>query len=328
MEAETYLQNWPSDGITCLRYGKRSDDLLATSWDGTLSLYDGYTNALKLRYQGKASVLTADFTPDERGAYLGGLEQKVIKYDFESETETVLTHHDEAIRCLEYDHFSKLLYTGSWDKSFKIWDEREGKEQVRELSDKVYAMSVCRNKVVIGMANNKVVIYDTRKSVDLESEEETGLGKYQIRCVRAMPNGAGYAWGSVEGRIAIEYFPDNSDSNTNFSYKCHRVSKVQNGENISYIYPVNDIAFHPKYNTFASWGSDGLVKTWDPIARKKIWKKQFECGLTSLSFNHDGSKLACGISYNYDNDDYQEMIPEPSICILKMADSNIKMKAK
>ena len=189
MEAETYLKDNPKDGITCLQYGTNSDDLLASSWDTTLCLYDGYTNGLRQRYQNKAAVLATDFTPDEQGAYVAGLEQKVKKIDFETEDEIDIGHHDDAIRCLEYDHMSRCLYTGSWDKTLKIWDERSSnKETVRELSDKVYAMSVCRNRVVLGMANNKVVVYDTRASKDLEYEEETGLGKHQIRCVSTMTN--------------------------------------------------------------------------------------------------------------------------------------------
>ena len=105
-----------------------------------------------------------------------------------------------------------------------------------------------------------------------------------------MQAGNGYAAGSVEGRIAIEYFPDSiQDNENNFSYKCHRITKETTGEKISYIYPVNDISFHPHYHTFASCGSDGMIKTWDPKARRKLWKKQFDCGLTAISFSNGKS---------------------------------------
>lgn len=331
MEGETYLKDIPTDGITSLKYGESTDNLLVSSWDASCYLYDGYSNAFKHRYQSKASILSADFTPEENGAYLGGLEQKVKKVDFETGEESDIGHHDDVIRCVQYDHYSRCLFTGSWDKTLKIWDERSNnKETTRELSDKVYAMSVCRNKVVLGMANNKVVVYDTRSSKDLEYEEETGLGKYQIRWIEAMPSGIGYATGSVEGRIAIEYFPDTiPEGASNFSYKCHRVSKEVEGSKTSYIYPVNDISFHPQYQTFASWGSDGMITTWDPDARKRLWKRQFDCGITSICFNKDGSKLAVGMSYNYDNDvNPPETIPDPSVCIHKITDSHIKPKSK
>ena len=221
MESETYLKDIPSDGISSVKFAQTSDNLLVSAWDNSLSLYDGYTTGLKFRYVSKAAILSADFTESESGAYFGGLEQKVKKFDFNKEIEIDIGHHDEGIRCVEYDPYSKCLYTGSWDKTLKIWDERTGaKEIIRELSDKVYAMSVCRNKVVLGMANNKIVVYDTRSSKDLEYEDDTGLGKHQIRCIQGMPESEGYAAGSIEGRIAIEYFPDTiPEGCSNFSYK-------------------------------------------------------------------------------------------------------------
>lgn len=228
--------------------------MLVSSWDNSLSLYDGYTAALKGRFNSKASILSADFSEDETAVYIGGLEQRLNKIDLVTGNETNIGYHDEAVRCVEYDPFSNCVYTGSWDKTLKIWDERQGnKEIVRELSDKVYAMSVCRNKVVLGMANNKVVVYDTRSSKDLEYEEETGLGKHQIRCIQAMPDSEGFASGSIEGRIAIEYFPDTKpEEASNFSYKCHRINKEDGEMKYSYVYPVNDISFHPDFKTFAS----------------------------------------------------------------------------
>ena len=103
------------------------------------------------------------------------------------------------------------------------------------------------------MANNKVVVYDTRSSKDLESEDETNLGKYQIRCLQCMPDSEGFAAGSIEGRIAIEYFKDMVPEDAeNFGFKCHRISKEENDTKYSYIYPVNDISFHPGFKTFVS----------------------------------------------------------------------------
>jgi hypothetical protein len=40
-----------------------------------------------------------------------------------------------------------------------------------------------------------------------EQHRESSL-KYQTRCVRAYPDGGGYALSSVEGRIAMEFFSE------------------------------------------------------------------------------------------------------------------------
>ncbi len=60
--------------------------------------------------------------------------------------------------------------------------------------------------------------------------------------------------GSIEGRVAVHHVEDPSDPKANFTFKCHR------GDG-NHIYSVNDIAFHPRYGTFATVGSDGAYVT-------------------------------------------------------------------
>lgn len=55
---------------------------------------------------------------------------------------------------------------------------------------------------------------------------------------------SGYATGSVEGRIAVEYFdPDPKVQEKKYAFKCHR--QTVNGED--HVWPVNALAFHPVY---------------------------------------------------------------------------------
>ena len=57
-----------------------------------------------------------------------------------------------------------------------------------------------------------------------------------------------------------------------FAFKCHR-RKV--GE-VEHVFPVNTIAFHPVYGTFATGGCDGIVCTWDAVSRRRVWQfKQY-----------------------------------------------------
>lgn len=53
---------------------------------------------------------------------------------------------------------------------------------------------------------------------------------------------AGYATGSVEGRIAVEYFdPSPAAQEKKYAFKCHR----QTIDDVDHVWPVNAIAFHP-----------------------------------------------------------------------------------
>lgn len=91
-----------------------------------------------------------------------------------------------------------------------------------------------------------------------EQVRESSL-KYQTRCIRCYPNGTGYALSSIEGRVAMEYFDNNEQvQSRKYAFKCHRRSEA--GRDL--VYPVNAIAFHPIFGTFATGGRQDFVKAW------------------------------------------------------------------
>jgi hypothetical protein len=87
-----------------------------------------------------------------------------------------------------------------------------------------------------------------------EQERESSL-RFQTRCVRCFPDGTGFAVGSVEGRVAMEYF-DQSEAGQarKYAFKCHRSSEA----GVDTVHPVNSIAFNPAHGTFATGGVNPL----------------------------------------------------------------------
>jgi cell cycle arrest protein BUB3 len=148
-----------------------------------------------------------------------------------------------------------------------------------------------------------------------------------VRDINCFSNEKGFAACSVEGRIGIDFF-EPQETLVPFNYKCHRKTVKSNEmTDETFIYPVNTLRFHPTYNTFVSGGSDGEIMSWDPAQRKRIWRKEFPIGITSLDFNSSGTKLAVGCGYNYDNDETdQSSIPVPFISIIQVKDSNVRPK--
>lgn len=55
------------------------------------------------------------------------------------------------------------------------------------------------------------------------------------------------------------------------------------------------------YNTFASAGSDGTVSIWDHKSKKRLRQYQkYNAPVPSIAFNCDGTKLAVGVSYTWE----------------------------
>lgn len=128
-------------------------------------------------------------------------------------------------------------------------------------------------------------------------QRESSL-KYMTRSLACMPDGQGYATASTEGRIAVEYFdPSPAVQEKKYAFKCHR----QTIDDVDHVWPVNALTFHPVYNTFASAGSDGTVSIWDHKVKKRLRQyPKFNNPVSSIAFNSDGTKLAMGVCYTWD----------------------------
>ena len=70
---------------------------------------------------------------------------------------------------------------------------------------------------------------------------------------------------------------------------------------MDHVWPVNSLAFHPSFNTFASAGSDATVSIWDHKVKKRLRQyPKFRGGVAAVAFNCDGSRIAVGVSSTWD----------------------------
>jgi cell cycle arrest protein BUB3 len=88
------------------------------------------------------------------------------------------------------------LITGSWDSTVRFWDPRAGPGAAQQAShtvpERVYAMDLVKNTLVVAMASRLFHIYDVRKMDRPTQERESSL-KYMTRSVACMLDGQG-AW--------------------------------------------------------------------------------------------------------------------------------------
>lgn len=298
--SEFTLSNPPADCIQSVKFGQIDNQhILAASWDCSVRLYDVKANQPIVQYNHDGPVFDAVFQGNNY-CWSGGADKKVKCFDFQSQNETTVGYHDEPVKCVEYIQNLNLVATGGWDKQLKLWDPRlcDSNRQTSIAKhvhpEKIYTMSVCGDKLIVGTAGRFVMIWDLRNMSHVQRES---ILKYQIRCVEAFADRTGYVVGSIEGRVAVEYFDPSPEAQAQkYAFKCHRSKDPTTG--LELIYPVNTISFHQKYNTFATGGADGFVSVWDSGHKKRLVQfHRYPTSISSLSFSPDGSMLAIACSH-------------------------------
>jgi mRNA export factor len=315
-EKDISFPNPPSDGISCLvangNATTNSTMLLAGSWDNSLYMYElqynmGAISNIVKHHQlpHEAPVLCADIAGDGLTTFSAGCDGSVRMWNASQPLSSVqvIGKHDAPVRCMKFLPESNLLVTGSWDRSVRLWDCRSpNAAAVLQMSERVFAMDARQQAIVVGTADKIVSVFQLQSKV---AEFKSSLS-YQTRCISIFHDNQGFAMGSIEGRIALEYYNEMNQKMANqrsgsvvktatksFVFKCHREG--------SDVFCVNSIDFCQK-NTFASAGSDGVMAVWDKDARNRL--SLFEahkgrCPITSVKFSPMGNLLFYALSYDW-----------------------------
>eukprot|EP00762_Andalucia_godoyi_P004162 ANDGO_06377.mRNA.1 Mitotic checkpoint protein BUB3.1 len=330
------LPSAPTDGITALSFPEFVDSsiLAVSSWDSQVRLYNCGSRTLEHAFQCRGPMMDVSFMDDEHKLIAGGLDKTVRMFDLNrtaSSKSSKLGFHDDCVKCVGYLASKRVVVSGGWDSMVMYWDPRSPVLSTSNsvaksiLNGKVYSMSIAQasGKIVIATSDKKIYVFDSRR-LDVPEDERPSALKYPTRCVECMPNGQGYVIGSVEGRVAVEYYRV-EDDDKRFAFKCHR-KKTENGaEDI--VYPVNAVSFHPIFGSIATGGCDGTVQTWDLGGRRRISQlSSYASSISSLSFDKSGKRLAVAVSYTYEEGDKEH--PKDAIFIRDVYDADVKPKTK
>eukprot|EP00954_Amorphochlora_amoebiformis_P014322 1120985-Amorphochlora_amoeboformis.AAC.1 len=185
-------------------------------------------------------------------------------------------------------------------------------------------MSLSGYRTVVATSGRHVKIFDIRK-MDTPEQDRLSSLQHQLRVVRCFPDSKGYAVGSCEGRVAIEYFDVSPEiQKMKYAFKCHRKTGAD-GKQI--LYPVNALAFHPTYGTFASGGCDGVVNVWDGYAKKRVCQyPTYQTSISYLCYNKDGSRLAVAQSYTFEEGERDH--PRDAVYIRHVTEQECKNKPR
>lgn len=338
----------PLDGITHLSYihpSTPSQYLLAsTSWDGSVRIHDTMAMSNVCTQSMDCGPILALSTPSSDDLFTGGLDGSIKRFDISSSMTSLIGYHSEgdiptngesriACSCLSsLSSLSKSIIASSgWDRNLYLWDIRSPSHKsisTINLPGKAYSMDYNRNMIVVSTSGRKTCVIDVRKLGEKCVDEMAKIVlvrdsslRYQTRVVKFLPNGSGIAVGSIEGRVAIEFFEElgiYSHGMKKYAFKCHRIGDT--------VYPVNSIEFHPSHGTFVTGGCDGLVISWDGLNKKKITTlPRLPTSVSALSFSRDGSEIAIASSYTFEEGERDH--PRDEIFIRPMLDSECRPKS-
>ena len=316
----------PGDGISSIKFAPNNsskDFMLCSSWDGTVRLYDTappttISRCQRAKYSHERAVLDCTFDIDADKAYSAGLDRTITMHDWTTGRSDVIGTHAESVSKICTSPETGLVLSGGWDGQVKLWDPRSREPLVASAPQlgKVFSLDAFGSSFIVATSGRHINVYDVR-SMDAPREARKSSLKYQTRCVRVFPGHHGFATGSIEGRVAVEYFP--GAGKHKFSFKCHRIKDC--------VYPVNCIAMHPVHGTFATGGCDGFVNVWDSENKKRVAQfPQFHTSIAALDFNADGTTLAIAASYTWEQGPQSRK--RDAIVLRQVSDKEVKPKQK
>nr|XP_034906668.1 mitotic checkpoint protein BUB3.3-like isoform X2 [Populus alba] len=292
------FENPIGDALSRVQFAPQSNNLLISSWDSKLRLYDVDSSLLRLEAPApsQAALLDCCFQT-ESVAFTAASDGSIIRYDLHSGTNDAIGNHQDIAACVGYSIETCQVISAGLDKKVMSWDVRLANPLTlfRNLDAEIESISVSGFDlmVAVGAAVN---IYDLRnfeRAVDLkESSMDVG-----IRCVASTSYTRGYAIGSIDGRVAVEISNPLNLNSIRYTFRCH--PKTKDGK--AHLVSVNDIAFNPLMGgTFVTGDNEGYVTAWDAQSKRKLHEfPRYPNSVASLSYNHVGQLLAVASSYTY-----------------------------
>ncbi|XXG44396.1 hypothetical protein AAC387_Pa01g4216 [Persea americana] len=313
------LENPITDAVSRIRFAPQSNNLLISSWDSLLRLYDVSSSVLRLEVPSEAALLSCCFQ-EETVAFSVGSDCRVRRYDLCSGIQDTVGNHDDLAKCVEHSEATNQVITGGLDKKIMFWDFRMANGsngQSKVVDSEVESMSVCGFHLVV-VIGSTVEMYDLRRLKEPVKMKESSMD-YQISCICSFPNCQGYAVGSIEGRVALRFLDTSIASEMGCVFRCRPKAK----DGCHRMVAVNDIVFHPRYGTFATGDNDGYAIIWDGQNRKRLIELQrYPNSVASLSYNHSGQLLAVASSYTCQ--EANEVEEAPQIFIQEMDENFVR----
>ncbi|XP_057949851.1 mitotic checkpoint protein BUB3.3 isoform X2 [Malania oleifera] len=291
------FENPIRDAISRIRFAPHCNNLLISSWDSSLRLYDVDSSVIRLEVPVEAALLDCCFQ-HESVAFTAGSDRSVTRYDLLLGIHDTIGDHDDLATCIEYSDETHQVISAGWDRKIMSWDIRCAKAltYTKVLTAAVDSMSLCGFNLMFATGES-INMYDLR-NLERSLQVKESYTNLRIRCIRSIPNNCeGFAAGTVDGRVALEIPHPSNSNDLGYTFRCHPKSK--NGRD--HLVAVNDIVFNPLTSSIlVTSDNEGYICAWDSQSRRRIFElARCPSSVASLSYNNGGQLLAIAASYSY-----------------------------
>ncbi|KAM6576615.1 hypothetical protein CsatB_028452 [Cannabis sativa] len=295
------------DAISSIQFAPQSNNLLISSWDSCLRLYDVDGSVLRLEASSEASLLDCCFQ-NELVGFSAGSDGSVRRYDFHSGTSEVVGNHDDLSICVGYSNETCQVISVGLDNKILAWDTRMEKELLClvNVGSEVQSLSLSGFEMMVAVGRS-VYVYDLRNLAKSIPSKKSDMD-VNIKCISSVPHSRGFAVGSVDGRVALEMSSSSDSNDIRYMFRCHPKST----EKRLHLVSVNDIVFNTLMDSaFYTGDNEGYVIGWDAQSRKRLFElPRYPNSISSLSINNKGQLLAVASSYTYQEAKEREDIPQ------------------
>ncbi|KAL5553703.1 hypothetical protein UlMin_041104 [Ulmus minor] len=305
-EAPLVFENPIRDAISSVRFAPISNNLLISSWDNSLRLFDVGSSVLRLEASDEASLLDCCFQ-NEFVAFSAGSDGSIRRYDLSSGISDAIGSHDDISTCVRYSDETCQVITAGLDKKLLFWDTRMENDPscLENLGSEVFSMSLAGFDMMVAVRTS-VFMYDLRYLGGSVQSRQLDMD-VQINCVSSVPYSRGFAVGSVDGRVKLDISFSPSDD-IRYMFRCHPKS----ADKRFFCASVNDIVFNPHIKEIFVTGDDGgYVSAWNAQSRRRLFElPRYPNSVASLSINQGGQFLAVASSYTYQEAREIEELPQ------------------
>ncbi|KAG2312889.1 hypothetical protein Bca52824_024446 [Brassica carinata] len=307
--ARLEFENPIEDAISKIKFSPESNNLLIASWDSYLRLYNVETSSLILKLYNRAAALLDCCFENESTSYTSDSDGFIQRYDLNAGTVDRIGRHDDVATSVLYSCDKGEVISTGLDEKIKFWDTRLAQSLVLSTDSGAAARCITVN------GNNLVVcvdasmhIYDLRH-LDRPFQSYESQVEVPIRCVTSVPfSTAGYAVGSVDGQVALDFPNTACSSEMKYTFRCHPKSMKGRLDGAC----INAIEFTPGGSgTFVTGDNEGYVISWNAKSRRRLFElPRYSNSVASLAFNHTGELLAVASSHTYQEAKEKQEAPE------------------